>query len=143
MVSGRCSGLDLAVPAIVDGPVSQPVRVDTSTGQLTIIGPTGFGVIGGLAFDHDGKLFGITSNQSVPPVLLLIDPQTGQASVVVQTDLQQEASSLEIDANGRLLTAGDDGNLYEINSRTGVSSLIGPMGVSKLSGLSFGPPSVR
>lgn len=119
---------------------SELVRVNTATGALTTIGSTGFFIIGGLAFDDSGRLFGITSsNQSTPPNLLTINTDTGQVSVIAATDIPSEASSLEFDATGRLLTGASDGNLYEIDPETGVSTLIGPMGIDKLSGLSLGP----
>ncbi len=120
---------------------SSLVQVDLATGQLTTIGATGFNNIGGLAFDAAGTLFGITSSNQIPPALLSIDPSTGQGSVIATTNLEAEASSLEIDASGRLLTGASDGNFYEINPVTGAATLIGPMGVEKLSGLSIGPPS--
>ncbi len=125
------------------GSPSSLVRVDPVTGVITLIGPTGFSNIGGLAFDASfTTLFGITSGGSNPPILLSIDPQTGAAGVIATTTMTSEASSLEFSADGRLLTAGGDGVLYELDPGTGAATAIGPLeNAVKLSGLSLRPSS--
>jgi hypothetical protein len=40
-------------------------------------------------------------------------------------------------ADGRLVVAGGDGNLYEIDPVTGAATLIGPTGVEAVSGMSL------
>ena len=40
-------------------------------------------------------------------------------------------------ADGRLVVAGSDGNLYDLDPVTGASTLIGPTGVEALTGMSL------
>jgi hypothetical protein len=135
------SGTLLGTHVPFGGGPSDLVTVDTITGLLTTIGPTGFGPIGGLAFDSGfNTLYGITSGQVIPPILLSVNPSTGVATQIAVTTISTYAGSLEFTADGRLVTAGGDGNFYEINPGNGVATLIGPM-VNEpiLSGLSLRP----
>ncbi len=121
------------------GDPSTLVMVDTTTGALPAIGSTGVSNIGGLAFDGTfSTLYGISSGPgAVPPTLLSVSPITGAAVTIAVTTMGVEASSLEFTADGRLVTAGADGNFYEINPAHGAATLIGAMGVPKISGLSL------
>jgi hypothetical protein len=40
-------------------------------------------------------------------------------------------------ADGRLIVAGSDGNLYQLNPVTGASTLLSPTGVEVVSGMSL------
>ena len=136
------SGVLLATTSFPGPPVpSDLVKVNPATGVLTTIGATGYNQIGGLAFDSGfNTLYGITSGLTVPPILLSVNPSTGVATQIAVTTMTAEASSLEFTADGRLVTAGNDGNFYEINPITGVATLIGPLvNEPKLSGLSLRP----
>jgi len=119
------------------------VSIDPTTGITTSIGLTGEGAIGGIAFHRvTGVLYGVTSG-GTSPALLTIAPSTGVATSVglifgIYTPF--EMSSLEFDAGGRLIAAGEDGNLYEIDTATAAGTLIGPLAsVGKVSGLSMRP----
>jgi outer membrane protein assembly factor BamB len=69
--------------------------------------------------------------------LVALDPATGRATPIAQTDLPTRAESLAFTADGRLVVGGGDGNLYELDQITGASKLIGPTGVEVVSGLSL------
>ena len=137
----NASGTLLGTHVPMGGMPSDLMTVNPVTGVLTMIGPTGFGPIGGLAFDSGfNTLYGITSGLTVPPILLSVNPSTGAAAQIAVTTMNAEASSLEFTADKRLVTAGNDGNFYEINPTTGVATLIGPLvNEPKLSGLSLRP----
>ncbi len=129
------------------------VKVDTTPGTpgidvLTEIGPINpgdppdpdlYGPVGGLAFDPDGRLYGIISGpgggsggdcsgdggggEADPPRLLelnlLTDPKTQELTGVevahiIPTDLPKRASSLESLPDGRLIAGTSDGCLYHI-----------------------------
>ena len=112
-------------------------RLDPATGVLTRLGPTGFRVLYGVQFDPGFRtLYAITGDQ-VPPVLVALDPTTGQGTAIAQTDLPTRATSLAFLADGRLVVAGSDGNLYELDPVTGAATLIGPTGVEVVSGMSL------
>jgi parallel beta-helix repeat protein len=120
----------LAVPAFLG-------RLDPVTGVLTRIGPTGFDVLFGMQFTPDFRtLYAITDPQ-VPPVLVSLDPATGRGTAIAQTDLPTRATALAFTADGRLVVAGHDGNLYELDPVTGASTLIGPTGVEFIGGMTL------
>ena len=99
-------------------------RLDPATGVLTRLGPTGFGLLVGLQFDADFRtLYAITSQQ-LPPVLVSLDPATGQGTAIARTDLPTRAMALAFTADGRLVVAGSDRNLYELDPVTGASTLM-------------------
>ena len=66
-------------------------RLDPTTGVLTRLGPTGFGALFGLEFAPAFRtLYAITGSQ-IPPVLLSLNPTTGQGTAIAQTDLPTQA----------------------------------------------------
>ena len=124
------------------GSPSTLVSIDPATGVLTSIGLTGIDAIGGLAFHRvTGILYGVTSAGTAE--LVTIVPSTGVATSVgftfgIYSGI--EMSSLEFDAADRLISGGNDGNLYEIDTTTGLATIIGPLAnVGKVSGLSMRP----
>ncbi|MCK6484228.1 MAG: GEVED domain-containing protein [Phycisphaerae bacterium] len=132
---GRLLGTFIPGPG---GP-SNLVAVDTNTGALNLVGPTGFSNIGGLAFDPvSGTLYGVTSGPLPgPPLLLTVNPGTGQALPLAPLPIPASVASLEFTADGRLIAGAGDGNLWQIIPQTGAAFIIGPMGpVNQLSGLS-------
>jgi hypothetical protein len=114
---------------------SDLVIVDTSTGALTNVGPTGFGPISGLAYDETADImYGVTAGPA-PASLVTINLSTGAATVVGPTGLDKVGS----------IEFGPDGNLYggvttfgslfanylvQIDLTTGVSTPIGDTGFS-------------
>ena len=139
---------------------SDLIRVNPTTGEVTTIGPIGFGPIGGMVFDDQGNLWAITctvpylnpvSQGSIASKLIKIDPATGQGTEIATLDLVVDDArvvfcALEYDClTGTLLTGGlitsGDRNFYEIDPTTGKVLLIGPTGAgfSVLTGLVFMP----
>jgi len=119
------------------------VSIDQTSGALTFIGTTGLDNIGGLAFDSDGILYGVTSGSSGGD-LVTIDTLTGAASLVGFSGFLS-VGSLEFSPNG-VLYAGlgqndptNPGSLITIDEKTGIGTLVGASGFSTLSGLSFYP----
>lgn len=119
------------------GSVSELGRLDPATGVLTLLGPTGFRRLYGLQFDADFHTLYAVTGQLIPPVLVALDPATGQGTAIAQTDMPTQAESMAFTADGRLVASGSDGNLYEIDPVTGASTLIGPTGVEVVSGMSL------
>jgi hypothetical protein len=116
------------------------VIVDQGTGALTTVGATGFGPIGGLAFDPaTGILYGVTSGTSAGD-LITINLATGAGTLVGTTGLG-DVSALEFGPNG-LLYGGLGGNssapggLITIDPLTGAGTIVGASGYPVLSGLS-------
>jgi hypothetical protein len=68
---------------------------------------------------------------------VVLDPATGQGTTIVQTDLPTRADALTFTADGRLLVAGRDHNLYELDPVTGAATLIGPTGVEYIAGMTL------
>lgn len=119
---------------------SQLVTVDQSTGTLTSIGATGFGPVGGLAFDSGaGILYGVTSGTSSGD-LISINLGTGAGALIGNTGLG-DVSALEFGPGG-VLYGGLGGNstapgsLITIDPATGAGTLVGASGYPVLSGLS-------
>jgi parallel beta-helix repeat protein len=136
-LGGDARGTLLAAVRLGGGSPTDLFRLDPATGVLTRLGPTGFGTLFGVQFDPAFRtLYAITGAQ-VPPVLLSLDPTTGQGTAIAQTNLPTQAKSLAFTADGRLVVGGDDGNLYELDRVTGASRLIGPTGVEVVSGMSL------
>jgi hypothetical protein len=57
--------------------------IDVTTQNATLIGNTGFDRLGGIAFDSNGTLYGISGGATHPPsTLMTIDPNNGDATVI-------------------------------------------------------------
>jgi hypothetical protein len=130
-------GTLLVTVNISGGSLSDLGRLDPATGEVTRLGPTGFGTLSGLVFDPTFRTLYTITGVPVPPALLTLDPSTGQGTVIVQTNLPTQARSLAFTADGRLVTGGSDGNLYQVDPVTGAATLIGPSGVEEVSGMSL------
>ena len=112
-------------------------RLDPATGVLTRLGPTGVNALLGLAFTPDFRTLYAITGFELPPVLVSLDPATGRATPIAETDLPTQGESLAFTADGRLVVGGHDGNLYELDPATGASRLLGPTGVEVVSGMSL------
>jgi sugar lactone lactonase YvrE len=131
------NGTLLAMVCCSEEDFSHLGRLDPTTGVLTRIGPTGFGPLVGLHFDPDFRtLYAITDFQS-PPVLVALDPATGRGTAIARTDLPTSPTALAFTADGRLIVAGADRNLYELDLVTGASTLIGPTEVAFIPGMTL------
>jgi hypothetical protein len=98
-------------------------------GTSTIIGPTGFGPIAGLAFDaSSGIMYGITGGPTGN--LLRLNLMTGAATLIGPTGFR--AGSLEVGPDGLLYgggTGSDEFKIFRIDPATGTSTLIGTTGI--------------
>jgi hypothetical protein len=122
---------------LANGP-SDLYRLDPVTGVLTRLGHTGFfRTLRGLQFDPAFRTLYTITGSEIPPVLVSLDPATGQGTAIAQTNLPTRAESLAFLADGRLVVAGSDDNLYQVDPVTGTSRLIGPTGVEMVSGMSL------
>jgi parallel beta-helix repeat protein len=131
------TGALLSVMIATGAPTIPLGRLDPATGVVTFLGLTGFPFVVGLQFDADFRtLYAITSHQ-IPPVLVSLDPATGQGTAIAQTDLPARATAMAFTADGRLVVAGSDGNLYQLDPRTGASTLIGPTGVDTINSMTL------
>jgi hypothetical protein len=130
-------GLLAAVSFGNAGNASELGRLDPATGAVTLLGPTGFRVLFGVQFDAAFRTLYALVGLQIPPVLVALDPTTGQGTAIAETDLSTQAEAMTLTADGRLLVAGSDGRLYELDPSTGASTLIGPMGVEVVRGMSL------
>ena len=117
------------------GPPSELVIVNTSTGNLTPIGFTGFGPISALAYDNSTAIsaYGVTAGG--PFSDCTIDLSTGVATIVGPTGLD-DIGSIEFGPDGNLYggvsIAGYpfDNYLIQIDTATGVATPIADTGFS-------------
>lgn len=117
------------------GAPSDLVVVDTGSGGLTTVGPTGRGPISGLAYDPiGGVMYGVVGGSSGGD-LVTIDLSTGAASTVGPTGLTA-VGGLAFAPNGTLYagTAQADqtapNSLFVVDPSTGATTLVGPVGFS-------------
>lgn len=111
-------------------------------GNVTLIGPSGV-LLGDIAFDPSGHLFGIGPLSSIPPYnLYSLSTTTGAASSIGALNPTISPvpcaigtcppNSLVFSSTGTLYTATN--NLYSINPATAADTLIGPLGGGFVSG---------
>ena len=105
--------------------------IDTDTGDVTIIGPFGFGGTFGNAFDLDGTMYA-TLNASR---LGTVDLTTGAATVV--GNLPTNMYAIEFDSAGNLYGLGWNGFLYRLDKSNGSGSAIGYTGIRSTMDLAF------
>lgn len=116
------------------GAPSTLVIVNTTTGVLTPVGPTGLGPISGLAYEQASQvMYGITAG-GVPAQLVTINLATGAAAVVGPTGVTR-IGSIEFGPDGNLYggvsqNGANPGDLLLINKNTGVAAVVGNTGFS-------------
>ena len=117
------------------GNPSDLVIVDTATGNLTLVGPTGFGPISGLAYDkNSGVMYGITAGGGIG-VLVTIDLTTGVATPIGPTGFDH-VGSIEFGPDGNLYGGIAQGGslmpnyLIRIDPATGAATPVGDTGFS-------------
>ena len=97
--------------------------VDMSSVSSTFVGPTGFPVVGDLAFSPSGELFGTTTAE-----LIAIDPLTGVGTLIgSHGPIPGIVVGLDFTADGTLYAttrlASDGGALLTIDPTTGTSGV--------------------
>jgi hypothetical protein len=123
-------------PTLYGVSFSSLLRLDTSSGAGTSVGPIGFST-NGLAVAADGRLFaGTTSGE-----LVSINPVTGAGTLVGSFGGGLVSSGdLAFDSNDNLFAALDKGGqtvLAQIDRATGAATVIGATGTSTMYGLAF------
>ncbi len=114
------------------------VSFDTSTGDLTSIGPTGTNFITGLAYDDaSGMMYGVDS-QSLQ--LMTLNTSTGAASPVgsigyTVNGLSFHPTSGQLFGMGRIGTGAQ--SLITINRNTGAGTLVAEVSYADINGLAF------
>jgi len=110
--------------------------VNVGTGDLTLVGATGFSDVQGLAFSSSGSLFA----WDISVGLLSINVATGAATDVNALIGAGGApiQTLDFSPGGILYGARDE--LYTIDTATGVTTLIGSGGYSDIRGIAFAVP---
>jgi hypothetical protein len=125
------------------GEPSQVVVVDQDTGELTLVGPTGFDNVGGLAFrPTTDTMYGVTSGTGGSN-LITVDLATGAGTLVGPTGFT-DVAALEFAPDGTLFggiggNSGRAGELIAIDPATGAGTPVGPTGFPVLTGLTFVP----
>jgi hypothetical protein len=140
-------GLPTAVRASLLGVDTIPDilgKIDTTTGNGTLIGRVGDEVVAGLAWDPNHKvLYGSSTDTSN---LLVIEPLTGATRVVGPLAVNL-LHGLEYDSNADVLygisNQASTRALYRINVDTGAATFVGVHGIPGLSGLAFDPATNR
>lgn len=104
------------------------VRVDLATGDYTVIGPTGYIDVEGLAFSADGVLYGV---DDITKTLITINLETGQGTPVGSGNGnlglpagpgEPRDFGLTFDADGTLWLSSDvTGQVWRVNPDTGVA----------------------
>jgi hypothetical protein len=109
--------------------------IDMTTGVYSTVGPTGRTDIQGLAFSPQDVLYAA----GVFGGLYRIDPATAAATVIGGSFVGDD-QALEFDRDGTLYCARI--NLRTVDPNTGLSTLIGPIGMVDIRGLAMvGPPA--
>jgi hypothetical protein len=114
--------------------------VDVSTGNVSIIGNTGF-LLTDLAFDSNGDLWGMNFTS-----LYRVNTTTAAATLVgshgVPTGNALVFGPTGSAFEGMLLAAGRDGNLYSLNTSTGAGTSLGTIGFNSAGDLAFNQGSL-
>jgi hypothetical protein len=87
--------------------------IDVTSQSATLVGNTGFDRLGGIAFDSNGTLYGVSGGAVHPPsTLLTIDPTNGQATVIGSiSDPTQGVDGLRFNSQGVLYGSSWDNNV--------------------------------
>ncbi len=113
--------------------------INVTTGVPTLIGPAPMGEWRGMAFDPiAGTIWASTSDDSI----YVIDPNTGTPTLIGTTGLGVGTPDIHFDEMGNLYGAtgggrGGPNNFISIDKMTGAGTIIGSIGFTSVSGLSF------
>lgn len=107
--------------------------IDVTNQTATLIGNTGFGYLGGIAFDSKGTLYGVSGGSANPGILLTIDPTNGKAMDIGSiSDPDTHVDGLRFNSQGVLY-----GSAYNDIDAVGVLVTIDPLNGDILSSLTL------
>ncbi|MFQ5595857.1 MAG: hypothetical protein ACE5HA_17055, partial [Anaerolineae bacterium] len=121
------------------------VEINTATGLATVVGPTGFDSGMAALARSDmlvpgpgdvpiaaGSLFGLLrDNTTGTDFIVVVDPVTGTARKVVETERPFEGRGIAFGADGQIyVVEGPSGRLTTVDTATGAVTLIGDTGFS-------------
>jgi hypothetical protein len=115
---------------------SELYRIDTNNLDTIDIGPFGAALTGSMtdiAVDKDGNMFGVSFAGTFS-----IDTDTGTATLLHAFDGSGNLTSLSFvpldptdpQSAERLVTSGDNGDVYEVDPQTGATTLLGNYGMN-------------
>src|SRR6266487_2276361 len=104
-------------------------RIDVTTQSVVLIGNTGFDRLGGIAFNNNGILYGVSGGSSSQGTLMTIDATNGTATVIgLISDPNLGVDGLRFNSQGILY-----GSAFNHNSGVGVLVTIDPSNANILS----------
>ena len=111
------------------------------TGASVLIGPTGVGLINGLAYDASSStMYGITGGPGTNSLLVQLNLSTGAATTIGNTGI--DAGSLEFGPDGSLYAgtlSSPYGALYRINPATAAATFVALSWGDPITGLMLAP----
>jgi len=123
-------------------------RIDVTTQAVTFIGSTGFQRIGGIAFNANGVLYGVSGGSASQSTLLTIDPMTGMATVIgLVSDPNANIDGLRFNSQGVLYGSAYEGvgvlvTIDPSNANILTSLTLSGSGNSFCAGIAFDPLDV-
>lgn len=116
----------------------QLVEYSTQTGIATPIGPLGIAIGScGLTYDcSENRLIGANATTGE---IFSIDPNTGAAFDLIQTQVPFQSVGVEFDHASGLLLASTKTELYSVDVQNGDTTLIGPLGGTNIDDLAYYP----
>jgi Repeat of unknown function (DUF6923) len=108
-------------------------RINVTTQAVTLIGNSGFGFLGGIAFNSSGFLYGVSGGSANQGILLIIDPYTGVATPIgLISNPNLGVDGLRFNAQGVLY-----GSAHDVINGVGVLVTIDPSNANILSSLTL------
>lgn len=117
-------------------------RINTATGVATLVGNTGTGAGGGIAFAPDGTLYQTAYHHNFDFFALnKLDPNTG--AVLSSVPLPTYFDGLGVRPDGTLFaTPVASDQIFTLNPLTGAATFVGATGTGLVSDLDFRPELV-
>jgi hypothetical protein len=121
-------------------------RVDVNTGDAQLLSTASIGCYNLAVNPLNGELW--ATGWDYPYNLLYkVDPVTGDATLKGSTGFNMATTSLTFDHAGNLFglisNGVDPDNLIQIDTATGIGTLVGSLGVSKVYGIAFSPDTIK
>lgn len=117
--------------------------INPLNGAATLIGNIGYRLVGGMAFDESGTLYGVgetLTNPGDPPpptgnlVLITINRTTGMGTTVGALGVSKNFQDISFRHSDGQLYAYASGELYTVNKGTGAASIVGATGEAEIGG---------